>query len=493
MRQGFIVRRGAGFAFLLFGLWGCGDATGPGEAPVPGAAGLTMVAGATVEDTIFSRTRITVEVRDARGFLAPGVAVRFEALPPTGQNAEVVLRRAAPLEWGPFAAAPSDSLGQVTVDVLLGFRAGPGTIRVTAPTLQHQIDVPVVIRPGRAVTLRVLPRDTALYAGKSVVLTGQLLDGYGNVRPEIPTLSTSSDNLTLNGNQVRAESFGRGEVTATSGGMTAVAGISVVPEGTIATAGPGFDQAGSIVILNLDGSGYRTLPLPFGTAIPNWHPDGGSLIASIAGRLFKVDMDGVLERLIHFDYGMSGEFAARYSPDGASIYYATEPDHTAGVLYRAASNGSFVEQIGPDIQDSAKDWHPAPSPDGTRLVYQSNREVDRAELLVLDLSTRIVTKLGLMGSGAAWSPVADSIAYLGIWEDGDEDTGREGRLFMAAADGTGERMVTPPDQRFEHWVDFSPDGRYLIGKAESLMIIEVATGKVASLPYEDLSRGTWRP
>src|SRR5439155_6602502 len=100
------------------------------------------------------------------------------------------------------------------------------------------------------------------------------------------------------------------------------------------------------------------------------------------------------------------------SPDGTQVAFAAVGDiHVMPI-------GGKPENI---TRDRALDTDPAWSPDGSQLVYSSDKESDHLQLWIRDMRTgqsRRVTNLTPQPQGATWSPDGKRIAFFnvtGMW------------------------------------------------------------------------------
>jgi hypothetical protein len=493
-----LLRTSIGALLWMLAVVACGDSVGPAPQPDPGPPGLTVADISTRSDTIQATlpASVTAELRDERGHVLPGIQLRFEAKPDAGSHARVSLRRAGAGSFTDFLSVTTDSSGKATIDLRLGERAGSGMLQISAPTLRREVVLPYLVLPGASFSVDVLPADTAIYIGSAFRPTARSLDRFGNLRGDTPTLTTTSPHVTIGEDGlVRGNAFSRASIVATFGGMTGSSAISVVPRGAIAATRFAYStaDASAMAVVDLDGSGFQllreTADLNRGNINPSWHPGGESLIASIRARLYVVPIDGTIRPLIPAHYPVRNEIMGRYARDGAWVYFPGSTESGGTSLWRVAAHGGDPTLIGPDEDWERHDGDPSPSRDGARLVYTTN-QIEypfNRELRILEVGTGQVTAFDMIAHAPAWSPVADSIAYV-------HDVGQ---IFIVAADGGGRRPATGPETIYDQWIDWSPDGEYLIARSHVSRLIEVIhvpSGLTVPLPFsQGLSQPAWRP
>jgi Tol biopolymer transport system component len=492
----------AAFAALFAG---CLDGTGPeGLGP-----GLHVIEGPVADSAFATVPDLVVEVRGQDGSPVKGAAVEFRS-PAEGGQPFVYLHR-----QGKFASLQSvdttDARGRASTPVTLGNVAGTARMLVTVQAAGYQDTVPFTVQPGALDSIVILPADTAVYAGASFQLRATGVDRWGNPRTDgavnlTPSAATQNV-ISVQGTTVRGTIVGRGVITGTFGGVTAFAYVSVVPQGTLVARSlrpTSLPPREDFVVMNLDGSGAKNIFLDGapenlgGNNIemgPEWTPSGTE-IAFHDGyprlKLWAVDLEGHVRSLFPTGPTTMETGGPRYSRDGAWVYFnAGDGSRYVNQVWRVRADGTAPERLTPDTPAFyAHDIDPSPSPDGTKIVYGTDRERGSGisppyRLVVMDLATRQVRGLGVIGSAPRWSPAGDLIAYE-----------RDRRLWVVRADGTGERAITPPNSYYEKGVSWSPDGQWIAatGFGPFIHLVHVESGLVLPLAFTGYLRDpAWRP
>lgn len=457
---------------VLVGMNACDDPSDPDLGP-----GLHMVSGATATDTIQSELAwLVVEVRDETGARVPDARVEVSASWPL-------------LGFGPERTSSwegtTDGQGRVGVTVHAGRVAGPAEARVRVASVLAEDTARYTILPGAPASLRLLPTDTAVYAGASYTVTGEVEDRFGNPSATSIELSTTSSHASVSGSTVEALGIGRVTLAGTAGDLSAEAFLSVVPEGRIVA---GYE--GGIGVFDLDGSAVETI-VPAGSyhnpAGFSWSPEGTEFVfheeyGFVAGQpLYRVDLAGNIAR-VSGEAGTDSELWGEYGPDGAWIY-SSLMDGTSGTVQRCATDGSGCEIVpGLERVSGRNEVNPSVSPDGTRMAYVRALGFGNDIIAMLDLGTGAIDSTVVAGHTPRWSPdgmrlVATTGDYLGY---------HAADVTVMDPDGSNARLLGAAGSRYDFGPRWSADGAWVLARDHAndrIHLIEVATNLVLPLGY----------
>jgi Tol biopolymer transport system component len=211
----------------------------------------------------------------------------------------------------------------------------------------------------------------------------------------------------------------------------------------------GFGLIHSYVgIMNADGSGQVDLSRQPDSdeGFPAWSPDG-KRIAFTSRRdgnneIYVMGADGSNPTRLTFEPG--DDFAPTWSPDGKQIAFVSDRDQMAGIydLYIMAADGSQVRRLtrpepGGLTNDTAIDYSPAWSPDGTRIAFRSHHN-GPADIYVINVDGSGLLNL-TGGKGDNWSPNWSPDGTQIIFQ-----TNRDGNweIYLMNADGSQPRNLT---------------------------------------------------
>jgi Tol biopolymer transport system component len=158
--------------------------------------------------------------------------------------------------------------------------------------------------------------------------------------------------------------------------------------GQIAFVKQNFDGTSAIWVMNADGSGQLQLTDEATINVhPNWSPDGSRIAfaSSRAGSfdIFTIAPDGSNPTRLTFT-ATQQEDNPNWSPDGLRLVFdncvsATYPCPGSPnyEIFSMRADGSGRQRL---TNDPSIDWNAAWSPDGTEIVFRSDRSPDGTEL-----------------------------------------------------------------------------------------------------------------
>lgn len=386
----------------------------------------------------------------------------------------------------------ADDDGVAAAAATLGLRSGIYDVTVGSTAASGSAFFRIEVLPGGVAQTRGFPADTAIYVGATYALrdVGVFDRGWNRLMSEVEVGSSNTAIASVAGSRlVTANGEGRAAIMV---GDTEVAHVSVVPQGVLALARivEYSSVKPAVVLLALDGSVSRTIYESeregFSVhTMPGWHPGGAELVVTdvIPGTIdIHLSITDTLGNARPLLSGAADRDAwgGAYSTDGSTVYFTTGSD-----LVKAQPGDqapTFVAGVSVNRHPTLGNTTPSLSPDGARLV--SNGEGDM--ITVVDLSTNQPQPLGVVGMFPAWSPLDGAIAYI-----------QDGRVWLMATDGTGQRPLTDGEHQYGHGLTWSPDGRWLVTRsltANQVHLIDAASGTALPLAFANwLGFASWRP
>lgn len=486
-------------AAVTLGACGDGAVVSPTATVKPG---LAVVSGAGATDSVEAilTTHVTVELGDGKGRPRAGRAVSFDgAFEVLSSRPLIQVRNSSSGQFASFAIDTTDARGRASVLVRLGVVAGSATLSISVvgdTTVRAQAAYSVVAGTPARVTLS--PRDTVLYAGRTFALSPRATDRHGNVSSTVPQYSVAAGPVSVSASGVVSTlQVGRGVVRAIAGTARDSAFISVPPMGEFTALRPRFLTTDPTLYLAMQLDGSQEISLEsapgFSEADLAWNPNRTEYVFGAGdhdSRLFR-SFNGITSPFPPAPVPLQSLAFPRYSRDGAWIYFNGRPGHQNGEIWRARSDGSLVQRIGPQADDFAIDAFPDPSPDGSRLAYATNRvNALQPVIRLIDVGTGTTVNLDVPGVSPRWFPSGNELAYLAVGPSWGYLTGNrimrgQGQLAVMNADGTNRRLIPTGVTLWQPHFDVSRDGKYLlaVSSTDTLEVIDVATGTTIPLAF----------
>ena len=181
--------------------------------------------------------------------------------------------------------------------------------------------------------------------------------------------------------------------------------------------------------------------------------------------------------------GLAGD-AAAYSPAfasvGSAMFYHAETDGRSALMRADTDSRGAVLRITRIVDDTARNFHARPSPDGTRIAFDSDREGGRA-VYVADAQGKDVRRITGEGFAAvpSWSPDGGKLAYVRA-EPGKP---RVWNLWVTDLESGASKRLTDHSYGQPWGGSWFPDGRRIAYSHEDrLIVLDLETRKQRVYP-----------
>ena len=195
---------------------------------------------------------------------------------------------------------------------------------------------------------------------------------------------------------------------------------------------------------------------------PIWKPDGSGLYFVRKPYLFSIDINGSnLIQLTHdqyFDFDYNSHFQIELSNDGEFILFITHDGNDLEIGKVNTDGNGYITLT----DNEYNDYNPQLSPDGTRLIYSSDRiendGADTYDIYLADING--LSEINLTNNQstmeACWSLDGTQIYFLKYLH-----LNQNCEIMKVNLDGTNLSHVAYVQSNYNYFLSLSPDGQYL--------------------------------
>ncbi|HEX2453299.1 MAG TPA: helix-turn-helix domain-containing protein [Vicinamibacterales bacterium] len=174
---------------------------------------------------------------------------------------------------------------------------------------------------------------------------------------------------------------------------------------------------------------------------------------------------------------MDGEILSpSFASVGSAMFYRADESAQAGVVRVGSAGAGEVLRITRVVDDdNARNFHARPSPDGTQVAFDSDRDGERA-VYVADADGHNVRRVSGDGFAAipSWSPDGRSLAFVRA----EVDRRRVWNLWAVDLQSGSARRLTSNAEGQPSGASWFPDGkRIAYSRGDRVVVLDVANGR----------------
>ena len=168
-------------------------------------------------------------------------------------------------------------------------------------------------------------------------------------------------------------------------------------------------------------------------------------------------------------------YSPAFGPGGEALYFHEQRDGASVLKVGHTAGRGGLTTVSSIVEDRALNFHPRPSPDGTRIAFDSDRDGTRGVFVAAADGSGVRR---ISGSGYAavpsWSPDGTRVAFVRA----EASAPKVWNVWLAQPDGSGLRRLTHHRVGQAWGASWFPDGRRVAYSLETrLMVLDVQTGR----------------
>lgn len=168
-------------------------------------------------------------------------------------------------------------------------------------------------------------------------------------------------------------------------------------------------------------------------------------------------------------------YSPAFSSVGTAMFYHTAADGQSALMRADADSHGAVLRVTSVVDDDASNYHPRPSPDGSRIAFDSDRDGERA-VFIAEADGQNVRRVSGEGFAAipSWSPDGRTLAYVRA----EPDRPRVWNIWLTNL-ATGESRRLTSHRVGQPWgASWFPDGKTVAYSNETrLVVLDFDSGK----------------
>ena len=184
---------------------------------------------------------------------------------------------------------------------------------------------------------------------------------------------------------------------------------------------------------------------------------------------------------VPLDWTRGNMFSPSFSPDGTSVFFHTGgPGAARSALMKRVARTATAPEVMTLVDDGARNYHAQPSPDGTQIAFDSDRDGGRA-IYIADSDGSNIRRITGPGYAAVptWSPDMSQLAFVRA----DSIKPKVWNLWVVSLAAGDARQLTDFKYGQTWGASWFPDGRSVCFSHEDrLVVLSLDDGRMRSYP-----------